>query len=124
MLRYLSHLTNRKLVLWCYLVWYLVVLVHYFDESPLLWLTSLGVSLIIGCALFINATTSEKTVTLDRWQIFRFFLIPFCVSSFSALVKGRGFVLIFSPRPEETVVAAALCALLWALAVALRRSAR
>ena len=40
------------------------------------------------------------------------FLMPFCVSSFSALVKGKGFFLIFSPHPWEIVLALALTALL------------
>ena len=122
MLRYLSNVSNSRLILWCYLVWYAVVLVRYFDASPRLWLTSLGLSLIIGFALLISTTAStENRVTLDRWQIFRFFLTPFCVSSFSALVKGQGFVLIFSPRPGEIGVAVALCALFWAVTVTLRR---
>ena len=123
MLRYLSNLSDSRLILWCYFVWYGVVLVRYFDASPRLWLTSLGLSLIIGCALFVSTTASPKnSVTLDRWQIFRFFLTPFCVSSFSALVKGEGFVLIFSPRPGEIGVAVALCALFWAVTVTLRHT--
>lgn len=40
---------------------------------------------------------------LDRWQIFRLFLMPFCVSSFAALVKGRGFILVFSPDWKDLV---------------------
>ena len=35
----------------------------------------------------------------DRWQIFRLFLMPFCVSSFAALVKDAGFLLVFPPEP-------------------------
>ena len=121
MLRYFSNLSNSRLILWCYLVWYGVLLVRYFDASPRLWLTSLGLSLIIGFALLISTTAStENRVTLDRWQIFRFFLTPFCVSSFSALVKGQGFVLIFSPKPGELGAAVALCALFWAVTVTLR----
>ena len=42
---YLAGLTPARTVLWCYLLWYLVVLVRYFDPSPRLWLTSLGLSL-------------------------------------------------------------------------------
>jgi hypothetical protein len=61
-------------------------------------------------------------VKLDFWQTFRLFLMPFCVSSFAALVKGRGFVLIFSPQPTEILLAAALCALLGGLVILLRRS--
>jgi hypothetical protein len=42
---------------------------------------------------------------------FRLFLMPFCVSSFSALVKGKGFVLIFSPQDWENGVAGGLAVL-------------
>ena len=88
-----------------------MVLVRYFDASARLWLTSLGLSAIIGVALYLSTAGSGTTkVKLDRWQVFRLFLMPFCVSSFAALVKGKGFILIFSPRVEETVLAVALCA--------------
>jgi hypothetical protein len=83
--------------------------VRYFDPSPRLWLTSLGLSMIIGIALFLSATAGATKVRLDRWTIFRLFLMPFCVSSFSALVKGKGFNLIFSPNPNEILLAIGLC---------------
>ncbi|HEY5896063.1 MAG TPA: hypothetical protein VIV54_00745 [Burkholderiales bacterium] len=104
---YLKRLGPGRAVLWCYLIWYLVMASAYFDPSPLLWLTSAGISLIIGCALILSV--AGEATRLDRWQIFRLFCIPFCVSSFSALVKDHGFILIFSPRPVETGVAVALC---------------
>ena len=122
MIRYLANLTNGRLILWCYFIWYCVVLVRYFDPSPRLWLTSLGLSLIIGFALFISTTASgTRKVTLDFWQTFRLFLMPFCVSSFAALVKGKGFFLIFSPRPVEILIAAGLCALLCVAVLGLRK---
>src|ERR1700731_375458 len=100
LIRYLRNLSTGRLILWCYFIWYLVVLVRYFDASARLWLTSMGLGLIIGVALFIStARTGANRVNLERWQVIRLFLMPFCVSSFSALVKGKGFVLIFSPRP-------------------------
>ncbi len=122
MIRYLSQLSNGRLILWCYFIWYSVVLIRYFDANPRLWLTSLGLSLIIGFALFISTTaSSENKVTLDRWQTFRLFLMPFCVSSFSALVKDKGFVLIFSPRLAEIFAAAAICAVFCNTTLILRR---
>src|SRR5215468_4618518 len=123
MIRYLSNLSNGRLILWCYFVWYCVVLVRYFDSSLRLWLTSVGLSLIIGFALFISTTAaSANKVRLDFWQTFRLFLMPFCVSSFSALVKGKGFILIFSPKPMEIAVAVALCAGLCGVVLLLRRN--
>jgi hypothetical protein len=111
--RYLATLSKGRLILWCYFVWYLVVLVKYFDSSARLWLTSLGLSAIIGFALYLSTAGSGTTkVRLDRWQVFRLFLMPFCVSSFAALVKGKGFILVFSPRVEEIMLAVTLCACL------------
>jgi hypothetical protein len=113
LIRYLANLSRGRLVLWCYFIWYLVVLERYFDPSVRLWLTSLGLSAFIGTALFISTTrTGVGRLKLERWQIFRLFLTPFCASSFSALVKGRGFILIFSPKPSEILLGAGLCALL------------
>jgi hypothetical protein len=119
--RYLRELNRGRLILWCYLVWYLVVLVRYFDPSPRLWMTSIGLSAIIGVALYLSATAGATKVRLDRWTIFRLFLMPFCVSSFSALVKGKGFILIFSPNVNEILVAIGLCAFLWGIVWAAKR---
>src|SRR5712671_6289120 len=125
LIRYLSNLSNGRLILWCYFIWYCVVLVRYFDRSLRLWLTSLGLSLIIGFALFISTTAaSANKVRLDFWQTFRLFLMPFCVSSFSALVKGKGFFLIFSPHPGEIFLAVGLCLLLGATVFVLRSRKR
>src|SRR5260370_33011335 len=121
LIRYLSNLSNGRLILWCYFIWYCVVLVRYFDSSLRLWLTSLGLSLIVGFALFISTTAaSANKVRLDFWQTFRLFLMPFCVSSFSALVKGKGFILIFSPKAMEIMVAAGLCVILFVVVLVLR----
>lgn len=122
LIRYLTSLSTGRLILWCYFIWYCVVLVRYFDANLRLWLTSLGLSVIIGFALFISTTASSANqVKLDVWQTFRLFLMPFCVSSFAALVKGKGFILIFSPRPVEILIAAGLCALLCVLVLTLKR---
>src|ERR1700722_11119159 len=125
LIRYLANLSGGRLILWCYFIWYLVVLARYFDANARLWLTSLGLSAIIGFALFVSTTkTGMKQVNLERWQVIRLFLMPFCVSSFSALVKGKGFVLIFSPNPEEILAAVALCALLCGMVFFLKRQNR
>ena len=122
LIRYLSNLSKGRLILWCYFIWYLVVLVRYFDSSPRLWLTSLGLSLIIGFALFVSTTTAgEKKLKLERWQVIRLFMMPFCVSSFSALVKGKGFFLIFSPDLDEILIAVGLCAVLCGTVTVLKR---
>jgi hypothetical protein len=120
-LRYLAHLTAGRLLLWCYFLWYLVVLVRYFDRDPRLWLTSFGMSLIIGVALYVS-TTSASTVhgPLGFWPTARLFMMPFCVSSFAALVKGRGFYLVFSPSPRDLEWGFGLCAAFCAATAAAR----
>ena len=106
-MKYFANLTAGRAVLWCYLIWYLFFVTRYFDASRNLWLTSLGISGIIGIALIIS--TWDANARLKGWPLFRLFLMPFCVSSFSAIVKGRGFLLIFSPRMQENALALALC---------------
>jgi len=38
-------------MLWCYLIWYLTAVALYFDPSPSLWLTSIGISGSWLCAV-------------------------------------------------------------------------
>jgi len=60
-LRYFAQLGTGRRILWCYLIWYLVFVTLYFDTthaSLRLWLTSLGISVIVGVALVISTTTS------------------------------------------------------------------
>lgn len=105
MLNYFRNLSTGKLILWCYLLWYCVTLVFYFDPSIRLWLNSLGISLVIGFALQLSV---QRTVR-DPWQTFRLFLMPFCVSSFSSLIKGQGFWLILPPNLIEQACAMGSC---------------
>lgn len=111
MAAYLRGLTAPRIVLWCYLIWYLYTVAHTFEPSPRLWLTSLGISGIIGSGLYLSTARSGKVpVVLGRWQVFRLFLMPFCVSSFAALIRDRGFVLVFQPTLRENAIGLGLCA--------------
>lgn len=124
-LRYLAGLRVAQQVLWCYLIWYLVVLARYFDASLTLWLSSLGISVIVGTALYLStALAGHARVTLGRWQVARLFAMPFCVSSFAALIKGHGFVLVFHPRARDNLIAAAACAAFIGTTFVLRRVGR
>jgi hypothetical protein len=120
---YLATLSLGRAVLWCYLIWYLVMLAFHFDPSPRLWMTSLGLSVIIGFGLILSVSTPGVAVRPNRWQIARLFLMPFCVSSFAALIKDRGFYLIFSPNPVETGTAVLCCSLFVASVLLLRQRA-
>jgi len=108
LLRYFARLPAGKAVLWCYLVWYLVIAFLYFDPTPTLWLNSLGISALIGTGLILSVGNSARKLP-EGWQVFRLYLIPFCVSSFSSLIKGRGFVLVVPPELSEVAAAVGAC---------------
>jgi hypothetical protein len=122
-LKYLSELTPGKVALWCYLIWYLVTIAAHFDASPRIWLSSLGISAIVGVALLLSVR-SEAPTSSGGWQTFRLFLMPFCVSSFSALIKGQGYILILPSRPLELYLSLALCAVFVLFVLALKRIQR
>lgn len=109
MIRYLANLTTGKMILWCFLIWYVATVIHYFDPAPAIWLNALGISAIIGVALYLSVRDPAKPPP-DRWTVLRLFLMPFCVSSFSQLIKDQGFVLVLPPDPREIGVSIAACA--------------
>ena len=119
-MRYFAQLPPGRIVLWCYLLWYVATVIHHFDPTPALWLNALGISAIIGCALYLSVREPGRPPP-DRWTAFRLFLMPFCVSSFSQLIKDRGFVLIFPPDVHEIVVGLVACGLFVAGAAMARR---
>lgn len=112
MLNYLGRLSFGMTTLWCYVIWYLTTLVLYFDPSPSLWGTAAGISLLVGMGLLFSTTRfPHAPIGLDRWQVARFFMMPFAVSSFSGLVRNRGFVLILFPEFWQTLLVLGLCGL-------------
>ena len=108
-MRYWLTLPTGKVVLWCFLIWYCSTVIQHFDPTPGIWLNALGISAIIGVALYLSVREPGKPPP-DRWTTMRLFLMPFCVSSFSQLIKGKGFVLVFPPGLHENVIALAACA--------------
>lgn len=116
LLAYFRDLPTGKVILWCYLLWYLATVWFRFDPTPAIWLNSLGISAVIGIALTLSVGGPQG----DRWQTFRLFLMPFCVSSFSALIKGHGYWLIFPADVGELLAALALCLAFVLFVLALR----
>ena len=109
-IRYLAGLTPPRLVLWCYLIWWIFVAFSYCDPNLQLWLSSAGISAIIGTGLYLSTAYGSRARTrLEPWQVARLYMMPFCVSSFAALIKGRGFVLVFHPTLADNVAAAVSC---------------
>ena len=104
---YFAKLRTPKLVLWCYLAWYAAIVPFYFDPSPILWLTAIGISALIGIALIF--ATKVPGLPMDGWTKFRLFLFPFCVSSYSALIKGKGFILLFPTEMKPLLAGIGAC---------------
>ena len=119
---YLAKLTAGKIALWCFLIWYLATVIHHFDPTPAIWLNALGISAIIGIALYLSVLEPGKARP-DRWTTMRLFLMPFCVSSFSQLIKGKGFVLVFPPDLHEIVISLGACALFVTFVLSIKRLA-
>jgi len=110
-IRYFIQIKIDKIILWCYAIWYGVIVCFYFDSSPKIWLNALGISAVIGTGLMLSVSST----TSDRWQIMRLYLMPFCVSSFSVLIKDAGFLVVIPPKLQETVVAFFCCGLFLAI---------
>jgi hypothetical protein len=103
LITYFSKLKFHQIILWSYLVWYFAIVGIYFDPALRLWLSSLGLSGIIGFALLL--ATKQGNVKQDSWVRYRLFIFPFCVSSYSALIKGEGFFLIFPTNISHFAIA-------------------
>jgi len=92
--------------------------VRYAGTKPESWLRALGIAAIVGTILTVNATPHGGRISdLGFWAIFRFFLIPFCVASFSAFSKDHAFFLIFPINLKDTATTIGLialfCAVVW-----------
>jgi hypothetical protein len=119
-MRYLALLSPGKIVLWCFLIWYAATVVQHFDPAPAIWLNALGISAVIGVALYLSVREPGKPAP-DRWTVARLFLMPFCVSSFSQLIKGRGFILVFPVDAREIAASFAACAAFVLIVLAVKR---
>jgi hypothetical protein len=112
MKNYFMNLPASRIILWCFLIWYLCIVAQYFSASLELWLNSFGLSVIVGYALLLS--TGPVTLTRLRtrfWESLRLFICPFLVSSFSAQVKGKGFLLLAAPSFCENLAGIIACAL-------------
>lgn len=119
LIQYLRDMKIGKVVLWCYLIWYVVIVYFYFDPSLKTWINALGISAVIGTGLVLSIS-SNRSSQVDYWQTFRLYLMPFCVSSFSALIKERGFIVFVSPKITETLVAISCCIVFLAIVFAIK----
>ena len=117
--QYLYQIKLDKATLWCYLIWYLVMVYFYFDPSLKIWINSIGISVVIGTGLLLSVS-SNNVGERDYWQIFRLYLMPLCVSSFSALIKEQGFIVVISPKLNENLIAVLCCAVFLGIVLAVK----
>lgn len=61
---------------------------------------------------------------IDHWQTFRLFMMPFCVSSFSSLIKGREFIFIIPPKFSEQLASVGACLLFLIVVYVTKRIAK
>ncbi len=115
-----ARLPAGLIILWCFLIWYLVMVALHFESSPRLWLNALAMSAIIGTALMLSVR-HDAGPAREFWRVFRLYAIPFCVSSFSALVRDDGFYAILSPLMSDNLVAGTGCLLFLAWIAVARR---
>lgn len=95
-----ENLTPRIILLLLYFAWYLWIVINFRlpqDISYVKWGTSILLSIFVGTALNVNAYVPpfQEHITLRKWAIFRFYLIPFCVSSYSNVSFYYNFVALF-----------------------------
>ena len=74
----------------------------HFDPSPKIWINSIGISIVIGTGLLLSVSSGEIG-SRDNWQTFRLYFMPFCILSFSALIKRQEFIVFVSPITETMI---------------------
>lgn len=121
LVRYFADMSSSRMILWSYVIWWIVMVACYFTPDPRIWATSLGIGLIVGLALMLCTGPITTDRFRDRfWESMRLFICPFMVSSFSALITGKDFLLVFSPLWQENTVAIASIAVFLLLALILK----
>ncbi len=56
---YLCGVKPGKVILWCHLIWYLTMVLIYFDPTPSLWINSTGISIVIGTGLVLSVSSQK-----------------------------------------------------------------
>ena len=106
LISYLVRLDNRRRLLWSAFLWYVAMMARHATATPTVWLNSAGIAVVISVILAATAIPpGGKWRDLGFWPLARFFLIPFCVSSFSAVMTKAGLVLIFPRNLADNLVA-------------------
>lgn len=94
---YLAGLDRARTLLWAAFFWYLAMITRHPPASLEAWANAAGIAAVVGAILLANAYHAGASPRALRfWPTARFFLIPFCVSSFSTTMRSSGLVLVFS----------------------------
>jgi hypothetical protein len=120
---YIKNLRAGKIALWCYLIWYLITVFNYFDTNLKLWVNSLGISIVIGLALMLSVADDKNGFKLN-WQTARLFIMPFCVSSFSALIKDQSYFIIIPTNKFVLLQSIVACAVFIAVVFIIKRTSK
>eukprot|EP00455_Lapot_gusevi_P026561 TRINITY_DN28018_c0_g1_i1.p1 TRINITY_DN28018_c0_g1~~TRINITY_DN28018_c0_g1_i1.p1 ORF type:complete len:152 (+),score=7.71 TRINITY_DN28018_c0_g1_i1:53-508(+) len=93
-------LKPQIILLLTYFTWYVWIASHFpLDPSARTkqWGTAILISVLVGLALNANSYSPplKQYITLHRWAIMRFFLIPLCVSSYSSIAVQYKFIALF-----------------------------
>lgn len=95
-----SYVTLPLSLISSYFIWYIWIIFNFplsNDISLNIWLNSICMSLFIGTVLNANAYIPPLSthIYLRKWSIFRFYIIPLCVSSYSSVSQYHSFKLLF-----------------------------
>ncbi|MBI2517029.1 MAG: hypothetical protein HYV95_08940 [Opitutae bacterium] len=121
---YFAGLDRARTLLWAAFLWYLTQMGRH-PSLPLRgWINAAGIAAAVGAVLLAN-TWSDAGVRprLGAWQGARFFMIPFCVSSYSTALRDVELVLIFPANLADNAAGLGVIALVFAGAHAFRRLA-
>lgn len=101
LLQALHAATERPMILMlAFATWHVWIAANFHLSSSTAaagWGTALLMALFVGTALNANAFIPpwRAFVSQRRWSIARFYLIPFCVSSYSTIAAEHGFIALF-----------------------------
>lgn len=123
-LSYLARLETRRLLLWSAFIWYAVTMARHATADPRVWLGAAGIAAVVGVMLTANAIPAGGSWREPGfWPTLRFFLIPFCVASFSSVMREVGLVVIFPRHLPDNLWAGGAVGAFWLLCAAARQLA-
>eukprot|EP01094_Clydonella_sp_ATCC50884_P003296 TRINITY_DN12551_c0_g1_i1.p1 TRINITY_DN12551_c0_g1~~TRINITY_DN12551_c0_g1_i1.p1 ORF type:complete len:185 (+),score=53.10 TRINITY_DN12551_c0_g1_i1:292-846(+) len=119
-----------KAILVCYLIWWLVVISTNFPLVSSVWVDAAIIGVVVGFALNLNAYEGGhgmgallRHLYANKWMIFRFFLIPFLVASYSGAiaVERDRFQFLWPKDPFVSLAGVSLSAALLGSLAALKQ---